>query len=107
MRALGTSGEQRSSFTPQVPTFSEQGLPELSLTEYFGIWMSSSVPEAVRRLASQEIRSFVARPDNVAAFAKFGLEPATLSQEAFAGAVRNSYQAWGERLAKIGYKPQE
>jgi tripartite-type tricarboxylate transporter receptor subunit TctC len=107
MRALGTSGDKRSRFTPQVPTFAEQGLPKLTLTEYYGVWMSSAVPEPVRARAAHEVGAFVARPENVEAFAKFGIEPAPLSLPAFAAAMRSSHQAWGERLASIGYRPQE
>ncbi len=38
-RLLATSGPIRSTFTPDVPTYKEQGFDELVVREWFGFFM--------------------------------------------------------------------
>jgi tripartite-type tricarboxylate transporter receptor subunit TctC len=68
IRILATSGPDRAVFTPDVPTYREQGLGELLVREWFGFFAPAGVSEAVRqnlnaalRLAmnQQDIRDFV------------------------------------------------
>lgn len=106
VRLLGTSGEQRSKFAPNVPTFAEQGLPEMTLVEYFGVWMARGTPDAVQANASAAVRSVVSQPATAEALLKFGIEATPISQQEFASAIRASNAAWAERLRKIGFKPE-
>lgn len=68
IRILATSGPDRAVFTPDVPTYREQGFGELLVREWFGFFAPAGVSEAVRqnlnsalRLAmnQQDIRDFV------------------------------------------------
>jgi tripartite-type tricarboxylate transporter receptor subunit TctC len=68
IRILATSGPDRAVFTPDVPTYREQGYGELLVREWFGFFAPAGVSEAVRqnlnaalRLAmnQQDIRDFV------------------------------------------------
>lgn len=67
IRILATSGPDRSLFTPDVPTYREQGFGELMVREWFGFFAPAGVSEAIRqnlntalRLAmnQQDIREF-------------------------------------------------
>lgn len=105
MRLLGTSGDVRSKFAPDVSTFTEQGLPGMTLVEYFGVWAARGVPEAARAHAASAIREAMAQPANVEALARLGIEASSLSQPEFAAAIRTSHAAWSQRLQKMGFKP--
>lgn len=68
IRILATSGPDRAVFTPDVPTYREQGFGELLVREWFGFFAPAGVSEAVKqnlnaalRLAmnQQDIRDFV------------------------------------------------
>lgn len=68
IRILATSGPDRSLFTPDVPTYREQGFGELMVREWFGFFAPAGVSEAIRqnlntalRLAmnQQDIRDFI------------------------------------------------
>ena len=68
IRILATSGPDRAVFTPDVPTYREQGFGELLVREWFGFFAPAGVSEAVRqnlnaalRLAmnQQDVRDFV------------------------------------------------
>jgi tripartite-type tricarboxylate transporter receptor subunit TctC len=49
VRVLAVSSERRSPKLPSVPTFAEQGFPELTSTSWYGLFMPCGVPPAVAR----------------------------------------------------------
>jgi tripartite-type tricarboxylate transporter receptor subunit TctC len=68
IRILATSGPDRAIFTPDVPTYREQGFGELLVREWFGFFAPAGLSEAAKqnlnaalRLAmnQQDIRDFV------------------------------------------------
>ena len=68
IRILATSGPDRAVFTPDVPTYREQGFGELLVREWFGFFAPAGLSEAAKqnlnaalRLAmnQQDIRDFV------------------------------------------------
>ena len=68
VRILATSGPDRAVFTPDVPTYREQGFGELLVREWFGFFAPAGVSEAVRQnlnaalrqaMSQQDIRDFV------------------------------------------------
>ena len=48
VRAIAVSGAQRSAQLPDVPTFAEAGLEQLTLVYWNALWVPSGTPEAVR-----------------------------------------------------------
>jgi tripartite-type tricarboxylate transporter receptor subunit TctC len=44
LKAYGVSSKSRSSFLPDVPTFAEQGYPELDFSNWVGVVAASNVP---------------------------------------------------------------
>src|SRR5262245_32242059 len=53
LRALVLSGPQRSRFLPDVPTFAELGLADLTATAWFGLFVKTGTPpDTLIRLAS-------------------------------------------------------
>jgi tripartite-type tricarboxylate transporter receptor subunit TctC len=68
VRILATSGPDRAVFTPDVPTYREQGFGELLVREWFGFFAPAGVSDAVRQnlnaalrqaMNQQDIRDFV------------------------------------------------
>lgn len=68
IRILATSGPDRAVFTPDVPTYREQGFGELLVREWFGFFAPAGVSEAVKQnlntalrqaMTQQDIRDFV------------------------------------------------
>lgn len=107
VRVLGTSGLRRSKFTPDVPTFEEQGFKGMNVTERMGLWMSRSVSDSVMDQLHDAVQKVLQQPSVVEYFAKIGFEPDPISRQDLAKATRESYQAWGDRIAKTGFKPEE
>lgn len=68
IRILATSGPDRAVFTPDVPTYREQGFGELLVREWFGFFAPAGVSDAVKQnlnaalrqaMSQQDIRDFV------------------------------------------------
>ncbi|PUE13536.1 tripartite tricarboxylate transporter substrate-binding protein [Limnohabitans sp. WS1] len=68
IRILATSGPDRAVFTPEVPTYREQGFGELLVREWFGFFAPAGVSEAAKQnlnaalrqaMNQQDIRDFV------------------------------------------------
>jgi tripartite-type tricarboxylate transporter receptor subunit TctC len=68
VRILATSGPDRAIFTPEVPTYREQGFGELLVREWFGFFAPAGVSDAVKQnlnaslrmaMGQQDIRDFV------------------------------------------------
>ena len=74
-RVLATSGEKRSPFYPDVATFAEQGVKELVVTEWFGLFAPAATPAAVVSRASDAIAKALASKEIAQAFANLGMVP--------------------------------
>ena len=75
VRVLATSGPKRSQFYPDVPTFAEQGVKDIVVTEWFGMFMPTGVPAPIVARASQAIAKVLGQPEVIEAFAKSGMVP--------------------------------
>lgn len=82
VRLLATSGPSRSPFTPDVPTYKEQGFDELVVREWFGFFMPAGVSQALKDRASTLLRAALIQPDVVAAMQPLAahVEPTTISE---------------------------
>ena len=56
VRVLATSGDSRSEFMPAVPTFAEQGHPQLVVREWFAFFAHGATTPAAVDALSSEIR---------------------------------------------------
>lgn len=103
LRVLATSGPKRSRFVPDVPTYTEQGLKALEMTEWYGFFLPGKAsPELATRLA-QAIRTAVQAPDVAEAFLQFGLEASANTPDELARAVRSEHEAWKPIVQRIGF----
>ncbi|HZD89760.1 MAG TPA: tripartite tricarboxylate transporter substrate binding protein, partial [Pseudolabrys sp.] len=48
LNGIATTGAKRSRLTPNVPTFAELGYPDFTATIWFGLFVRSSTPKALR-----------------------------------------------------------
>jgi tripartite-type tricarboxylate transporter receptor subunit TctC len=107
LRLLATSGEARSRFAPDVPTYAEQGFKNLTMSEWYGFFLpGKAAPDVVQRAAGA-IRAAVASRDVIDAFAQLGLEASANTPAELAKAVKDENAAWGPIVKTVGFKPEE
>jgi tripartite-type tricarboxylate transporter receptor subunit TctC len=102
-RLLATSGEKRSRFAPDVPTFAEQGYKDLVFREWFGFYLPGKPEAAVVARANAAIRAALAAPETVEGLATMGLEAASSTPEELAALQRADTERWGPIVKTIGF----
>jgi tripartite-type tricarboxylate transporter receptor subunit TctC len=94
VRVLATSGPARSAYLPEVPSFVEQGHPDLVVKEWFAFFASGRVPKAVVEATSTALRQAIARPELSAAFAQSGMTAASSLPSTLAAQIIIEQQYW-------------
>ncbi|SEB20041.1 tripartite tricarboxylate transporter substrate binding protein [Variovorax sp. YR216] len=103
-RLIAVTGSQRSSWTPEVATFAEQGYKGLELMTWAGLFVPSKTsPDIVRRL-HDEVMKVVREPDVAAKLADLGYVPGNRSQAAFAQQVSDEKQRWAVLIKQAGVR---
>jgi tripartite-type tricarboxylate transporter receptor subunit TctC len=106
LRLLATSGAARSRFTPDVATYGEQGLRELTMSEWYGFFLpGKAAPDVVAR-AAQAIAAAVNTPETIEAFAQFGIEAGANTPAELAKAVREENASWAPIVKRVGFTPE-
>jgi len=73
LKMLATSGEVRTSWTPDVPTFRESGIKELNDYDWIGVFLPKGTPLSVSNRLTKEILNIINQPDTQADLAKHGV----------------------------------
>lgn len=103
IRFLGVSGDKRSRFAPNVPTFAEQGYQDLMFSEWFGFFAPGGTPAPVVMRANEALRAALAQKDVVDGLAVMGLEAKSSTPQELATLLKESYDRWGPIVKKIGF----
>ncbi len=103
LRILATSGNKRSPFVPEVPTFAEQGFNELTVEEWFGFYAPAKTPASVINAASLAIRNAIAEPSVQESLKVIGLLPGGTTPEEMGRSAKAEYDKWGPLIKKIGF----
>lgn len=103
MRILATSGARRSPFVPEVPTFAEQGFPELTVDEWFSIFAPARTPAHVVAAANAAINAAVRDKSVIDSLAVVGLVARGSTPDELAQSLREQYDRWGPLVKRIGF----
>ncbi|MBT9550406.1 MAG: twin-arginine translocation pathway signal protein [Hydrogenophaga sp.] len=103
LRILGTSGPSRSPFVPEVPTFAEQGFPELTTEEWFGFYAPARTPAVVVAAANAAITGALKDKAVQDGILSVGLIPHGSSIEEMVRWQRSEVEAWRPLIRKIGF----
>ena len=103
MRILATSGKTRSPYVPEVPTFAEQGFPELTVEEWFGFYAPARTPANIVAAANAAINSAVRDKSVIDALAIVGLIPFSGTVDDQARSQKAEFDRWGPLIKRIGF----
>jgi tripartite-type tricarboxylate transporter receptor subunit TctC len=104
VKAIATSGRERSSVLPDVPTLNEAGVPGYEATIWLGIMAPKGTPKDVVDKLNQAITRISGLPDVKAAWAKQGATPLTMTPEVFEKYARDDITKWAGVIKKAGIK---
>jgi len=103
IRILATSGRQRSPFTPEVPTFAEQGFPEFVVEEWFGFYAPPKTPSLLVNRANAAINAALKEKSVIDSLAVVGLIAQGSTPEAMAKSQKTEFDRWGPLVKRVGF----
>jgi tripartite-type tricarboxylate transporter receptor subunit TctC len=107
VRALGTTGKQRSSVLPDVPTISEAGVPGYEATIWLGIVAPKGTPPAIVNRLNAEITKIAGNPELKREWASQGAVAMTMTPDEFGKYIAEDIVKW-EKIVRIsGAKPDQ
>ena len=103
LRILGTSGPTRNPSSPEVPTFAEQGLNELTAEEWFGFYAPGRTPGNVIDNANAAINTALSDKSVIDSLLTFGLVARGSSVREIDKSQRDAFFRWGPIVKQIGF----
>ena len=106
LRAIATTGLQRSQVAPDLPTLAESGFPGLEVSSWYGLLVPSGTSTSiVQRIRNEAIKA-VQAPDVLRALAAQGLQVETSTPQEFAARIRLDTKTWAEVIKSAGIKAE-
>lgn len=104
VRAIATSGRQRSDVLPDVPTLAEAGLPGYEATIWLGLLAPAGTPRAIVDKLNQEVSRIVAQPEVRQLWARQGATPLLMNPQEFDKHLRDDIAKWAGVIKSAGIK---
>ena len=104
MRALAVTAPQRVPQLPDVPTFTEAGLPKIDISAWFAVFVPAGTPEAVQETLNRAVVAAVQSPEvkprlQEAGFSVFGTGRADTVRM-----LRSEGTRWAQIVKASGFK---
>ena len=84
IRALAVTSAKRSPFTPELPTFAEEGLKGSEAVNWWGILFPTGVPRAIISKVNADVVKVLAMSDVKEKLAVFGVEAVSSTRKSSA-----------------------
>jgi tripartite-type tricarboxylate transporter receptor subunit TctC len=106
VKILASAGTQRSALMPDIPTFTENGLPGVVMTNWYSIMTRGGTPQPVVQKLHAELIRAIAAPDMRARLANAALEPAPNTPEQFRKMIAAELQRWTRVMKEAGIRQE-
>lgn len=106
MRALGITGPERVPTIPHLPTFGEQGYPDVKLLAFYGMWAPAATPPERVELLYREVKKALQTPEMAKIMADSGLKVTALPPSEFAAFLKEDILYQAEVNRRIGITPK-
>lgn len=103
VRILGVSGAKRSRFAPDVPTYTEQGLKDMTHSEWFAFLLPGKAPSEVVNRMHAALKYALAQKDVVDGLAAFGLEAMSSTPAELTDLIRKDTAKWAPIVKSVGF----
>ncbi len=104
VKALATTGKERSPILPNVPTMAEAGVPGYEATLWVGVMAPAGTPKPIVDLLNTEINKILARPDVKETLAKQGAVGMSMTPAEFDAFLRAQIAKWEKVVKSAGLK---
>jgi tripartite-type tricarboxylate transporter receptor subunit TctC len=104
VRALMVSGTRRNPAFPDVPSAAEVGLPDYTVTTWYGLWAPRGTPADVQARIVEEVRKAGMTDEARAVWASQGADFGNLTPAQFGGFVGAEIKRWATVVKASGAK---
>ena len=102
LRALATTGAQRSPALPDMPTIAESGLPGYEASLWYGFVGPARMPPEIVQKLNTEIAAVLAQPDIREKLASQGVDAKSTTPEEFGRIMVADVARWAAVVQKLG-----
>ena len=102
LRALATTGAQRSPALPDMPTIAESGLPGYEASLWYGFVGPARMPPEIVQKLNTEIVAVLAQPDIREKLASQGVDAKSTTPEEFGRIMVADVARWAAVVQKLG-----
>lgn len=107
LRALAISGRERLAMLPEVPTFTEAGVPAMAdVVGWQGLAGPAGMPREITLRLQQATARVLALPEVRASYLESGTDPVGDTPEEFAAFIRAEHARWGKLIADAGIRAE-
>jgi tripartite-type tricarboxylate transporter receptor subunit TctC len=104
VKALMVSGAKRNPSFPDVPCAAEVGLPEYTVTTWYGLWAPRGTPTEVQARILEEVRRVAASDETKTAWLANGADFPNVTGAAFGSFVNAEIRRWAAVVKASGAK---
>ena len=104
VKALMVSGPKRNPAFPDVPCAAELGLPDYTVTTWYGMWAPKGTPADVQARIVEELRKSAASDELKAIWASNGADFGNLTPPQFGAFVSSEIKRWAAVVKTSGAK---
>ncbi|MDM0048554.1 tripartite tricarboxylate transporter substrate binding protein [Variovorax sp. J22R115] len=104
IKALMVAGSKRNPAFPDVPCAAEVGLPDYTVTTWYGLWAPKGTPADVQTKIIDDMKKALATDDLKAIWASNGSEIPSLAGPAYGAFVNSEIKRWAAVVKESGAK---
>ena len=104
IKALMVSGAKRNPAFPDVPCAAELGLPDYTVSTWYGLWAPKGTPADLQTRIVEEMRRATASDELKAIWASNGAEFGSLTPPQFGNFVSSEVKRWATVVKASGAK---
>lgn len=105
LRVLAVTGDKRHADFPDVPTFTEAGVPGIEYEQWFGLLGPANLPAAVVERLSTAVAQVQQQPEVREKLAALAMEPVAPGPEAMRRQLVNDSARWVALAKELDIKP--
>ncbi|MFC7397322.1 Bug family tripartite tricarboxylate transporter substrate binding protein [Chelatococcus sp. GCM10030263] len=103
VRAIATTGRNRTSMLPDLPTMTELGYPQLTEDFFYGMYAPAGTPPDIIKKLQEAVQAVLRAPGTTEKLHSLGLEPLDLSSDEFKDFVIKDLNRWTEIAKAIDF----
>jgi tripartite-type tricarboxylate transporter receptor subunit TctC len=106
VKGLGVSSVQRSPLAPDLPTMTEEGIPNYEMIGWFAAFVPAKTPKPIVEKLNSAIKTAVEDNAVQESLLKAGIEPLTSTPEELRAYVVSETKKWADVVKAAGIEPE-